>query len=127
LGVEPETLDDLTDAELSRLVVNLYIGLGTDLDSLSVTVDGTPLQQLSGYRAESPTFVLSDLDLFGIADDDCPDTAADGYWILLNALPPGMHAVRWTGIVVDPYTDVLGFPLFGGTDLDITYAIRAEP
>lgn len=68
--------------------------------TISVVVDGVPLNNLSTYRASSPVggFVLSApegsllADFVGAGDYD--PAVADGYWIMLAPLSIGAHIIQ---------------------------------
>lgn len=70
------------------------------VSSLTIVVDGVPLQALETYRAVSPMFGFeypAD-NIFGIAGG--PSTGlsvGDGYWIMLQPLSAGEHTVSFSG------------------------------
>jgi hypothetical protein len=83
--------------ELAKAIADF----GVDVDSLTATVDGKTALLV---RAQSALFPLhlGEPNVF----EAPPGTyleAADGYWVLLDPLPPGKHFVH---IVADPVIDV---------------------
>jgi hypothetical protein len=71
--------------------------------TLEASIDGTPLQDLWSYRVEAPTFNVtfpSD-NVFGIPEGSYL-SAADGYWVFLEPLPPGQHEIRLHAVAADP-------------------------
>ena len=98
---------------------------------LHATIDGRPVQNLFGYRAQSAPFcyTLPATDnvyqFFGAGDllspfacssgfCVCP-AVADGYWLLTTPLPVGQHTINFGGSNSTPFT------------LDITYNITVVP
>ena len=58
------------------------------LGSAIVLIDGAPVSNVARFRVRSEgCFRLSP------GDEDSPNTAADGYWLLLKPLPPGRHTL----------------------------------
>ena len=98
-------------------------------EDLSVTIDGTALENPEAFRYQSPVFDFSFEDendnILGvdcsIADCDDAYSISDGYWIMLTPLPVGEHAINFTGSFRDPISLDL---IFG---LDVTYIITVSP
>ena len=71
-----------------------------DFTDLMATVDGRPLSDLASYRFQSPLFTWtapSD-NVFGVPATADPTAAvADGYWIMLPPLAPGVHTISFGG------------------------------
>jgi hypothetical protein len=70
---------------------------------LEVVVDGQPLNDLFNYRATSRLFTFT-ADPSLVAFDPCVTGTpqfgvTDGYWILMNPLPPGPHTIFFRGLV----------------------------
>jgi hypothetical protein len=87
-----------------------------------VTVDGISIGNLDDYRFQSPLFDLTfpENNIAGIA----PQTAqaiADGYWILLEPLPPGSHEIHFKAALGDP--TAIGTINFA---LDVKYLLTVE-
>lgn len=79
------------------------IGLVTELE---VVVDGQHLNDLFNYRATSQLFTFT-ADPSLVAFDPCVTGdpqfpqfgVTDGYWILMNPLPPGPHTIFIRGLI----------------------------
>ncbi len=85
--------------------------------NMSVTVDGTAIQNLESYRAPSPPFVC-ELEptlaaLWGYPTGPIYPCAADGIYLILRPLTPGQH-------VIHIHSENLFYPWFV---LDVTYNI----
>jgi hypothetical protein len=68
-----------------------------------ITIDGINIDNLDSYRFQSPLFSLTfpENNIAGIA----PQTAtavSDGYWVLLEPLPPGTHEIHFKAALGDP-------------------------
>lgn len=72
-------------------------GNATVMDSLKVTVDGAPLQNLKNTRVQSPVFTFTSIadSILGSAGTGL--SVSDGYWVLLNPLSPGKHTIHIEG------------------------------
>lgn len=84
-----------------------------------IIVDGLNVGNLDIYRFESPVFNLTfaDNNIAGVA----PQTAkavSDGFWILLEPLPPGMHEIHFKALLGNP--TITGSTNFA---LDVTYLV----
>lgn len=84
-----------------------------------VIVDGVNVGNLDSYRFQSPLFNLTYLEnnISGVA----PQTAkavSDGFWILLEPLPPGRHEIHFKSALGDPTT--IGVTNFA---LDVRYLL----
>jgi hypothetical protein len=71
--------------------------------TLEASVDGTPLQNLSNYRIQSPFFnaTLPNDNVLGVPEGTYLEVA-DGYWAFLEPLPLGQHEIRLHGVIIDP-------------------------
>lgn len=90
---------------------------------LEVVVDGQPLNDLFSYRATSRLFTFT-ADPSLVAFDSCvtgtPQVGVtDGYWILLNPLPPGPHTVFFRAVI-----DFGGGNTF---EVQVTYNLTIAP
>ena len=90
-----ETLEQFL-TEGAQAVINL-------VTQLEVVVDGQPLNDLFSYRATSHLLTFT-ADPSLVAFDSCvtgtPQSGVtDGYWILLNPLPPGPHTIFIRGVI----------------------------
>ena len=70
---------------------------------LEASVDGKSLVKLTSYRFVSPlyTFTLPSGDILGLGPGSSP-SVADGFWIMLQPLEAGTHAVHFKGGLVLP-------------------------
>ncbi len=98
--------DELTDEEILRIGINWFMDFAHDLN---VTINGVPVRQPETYRADSPLFEHLDLP-----------AVADGYWIMLNPLPPGEHVIHFSGMLT---IEDFGLSFF----LDVTYHLTVLP
>jgi hypothetical protein len=117
IGLDPA---DYTDEENLRRYSNYQID---GVQSLSLEIDGVAIENLSAHRAESPAFgfELGDIyEAFGYPPGWRDLAVADGYWILLNPMPPGEHTIRFGSSFVDAFQ---GFTF----ELDVTYRVTVLP
>lgn len=91
------------------------------VDTLSCIIDGQSVPNLSAYRAASDLFTWGPLPTNNVFGDPAnfpagttSPSVADGYYLLLQPLPPGDHTIHFTG----------GVP---GFQLDIAYNIMVTP
>jgi hypothetical protein len=78
----------------------LDVGRGA---SLEADVDGVTLQNLPNYRAVSPPFDFTAVDGNPFSVPAGPSHAvADGFWIILTPLSPGMHTIHFAATVPFP-------------------------
>lgn len=105
-------------------------GFVASTTELHATIDGTPVPNLSNYRAQSPVFAYTFppednvYQTFGAAvpGADWPTTTvdpavADGYWLFVHPLPPGVHTLTFGGTFGDPYNFTT----------EVTYTITVTP
>jgi hypothetical protein len=86
-----------------------------DIDTvtnLEASIDGTPLQNLSNYRIQSPFFdvTLPKDNILGEPEGTYL-AVSDGYWLFIEPLPPGQHEIRLHGAIIDP-TSISPTPSF---------------
>jgi hypothetical protein len=77
---------------------------------LSLSVDGRQIQQIEKYRVHSRTFnaTFPENAIFGAKAG--PSLAvSDGYWIILEPLPPGEHEIFFKSSLTNPTTGILFF------------------
>jgi hypothetical protein len=89
--------------------------------SLFATIDGRAVQNLAGFRGQSPDFTFGPLPnpnvLLGNADAGLTGQGTDvGYYLMLTPLSVGKHTIRWGGT----------FPSFD-LSVDTTYNITVVP
>jgi hypothetical protein len=90
-----------------------YVRESTDL---SLTIDGTPVQNLSRFYEESSVFsvTLPNNNIFGAPSGTVVSPAVDaGYYVGINGLLPGKHVLKWHGVV-------------GGVTQDVTYNLTVK-
>ena len=127
INAECNTLEEgnenATEEEL-RLCAN---DTADHIQDLSVSIDGTELENLHRYRVESPFFTLGPLpdnNIAGVAEGTVAYSVADGFFIMLPPLSKGEHTIHFAGAA--------GFAVQDGDDfnfsfsLDITYYITVE-
>ena len=90
---------------------------------LQVVVDGQPLNDLFSYRATSRLFTFT-ADPSLVAFDPCVTGTSqvgvtDGYWILMNPLPPGQHTIFFHAVI-----DFGGGSTF---EVQVTYNLTIAP
>ena len=117
------TPEDGPTAEAVRVLANQSV----DVEGLTmeVLVDGEPVEDIFGYRAQSPpggspyTVLEGSAGnvLFGIEPGVRDPSVADGYWVMLRPLSRGEHTV-----VIRAFFETPDFTF----DLDVTYNITVE-
>ena len=112
-----------TDEELLRFGVNWASDHAT---SLSVTIDGVPVNDPWQYRAESDVYSIELSDViedFGYPPGTRSPSVADGYWIMLAPLKAGPHTIHIQGSAAyvtpaDPFDDAFS--------VDVKYELTVE-
>jgi hypothetical protein len=109
-----QTLEDFLTAGIDPTFSNPAIELGAELD-------GVPIPNLRSYRATSRLDTFTG-DISQQAIDPCitgePQAGvADGYWLMLKPLSPGMHTLHFTSAM-----DFFGTPF----SLDVTYHLTVK-
>ncbi len=113
-----ETADEL------RAVAEFLMDHAVDLEA---TIDGTPVQALDRYRAQSPGFTYGPLpenNLFALPEGTTSLAVSDGFFLMLAPLPVGEHTIHFSGAAAFTEEED-GFDFFFG--LDITYHITVVP
>ena len=100
-----------------------------EASELHASIDGVPVQNVFAYRAAYAPFGYTVpaqdnmLQYFGadVPGNDWPTTfvfpaASDGYWLMLEPLPPGFHTINFGGTAKNT-----------GFQIDITYTITVVP
>lgn len=66
------------------------------LNSAVVLIDGVPVPEVARYRVRTAECFDIDADIgeHRAADGDGRMAAADGYWLLIEPLPPGRHTIH---------------------------------
>jgi hypothetical protein len=81
---------------------------------LFLSVDGRQIQQIEKYRVHSRAFnitipeTIPENALFG-ANAGPSHAVSDGYWIILEPLPPGEHEIHFKSSLTNPTTGILFF------------------
>lgn len=75
---------------------------------LFLSVDGKELKELDKYRIHSRIFNFTLPEDPWIGKDPGPSRAvSDGYWVILEPLPPGKHEINFKASLTDPTTGIL--------------------
>jgi hypothetical protein len=109
-----------TEAELRNCAVTGDEGISSDVKA---TLDGRDVQDINMYRLQSPLFdmTLANPNIFG-APAGPTKAVSDGWWLILEPLPPGTHEIHFSGQSIrNPTT---GAPPFG---LDVSYHLTVNP
>jgi hypothetical protein len=77
---------------------------------LFLSVDGRQIQQFEKYRVHSRAFNVTfpENPIFG-AEPGPSLAVSDGYWIILEPLPPGEHEILFKESLTNPITGILLF------------------
>jgi hypothetical protein len=77
---------------------------------LFLSVDGRQIQQFEKYRVHSRAFNVTfpENPIFG-AEPGPSLAVSDGYWIILEPLPPGEHEIHFKNSLTNPTTGILFF------------------
>jgi hypothetical protein len=103
-GAAPE--DGATPEDVAALLQ--WVNDLTDVNTLVATIDGVPVQNLQNYRFRTPVFSFTGAspNLFSNACGSPPcyegfheQGLAEGYYIMVNPLPPGTHTIHIHGEV----------------------------
>jgi len=107
------------EAELRACVS--WAGNQIAVDSLHLRVDGKPVQgarRLGKFRAQSPAFGFTLPEDSLLVYSGRFTGLSDGYWVMLEPLPPGVHTVHFGGSLI--FDDGLSF------GQDVTYTLTVE-
>lgn len=96
-GCTTATGDGSGDAALracAKLIADSF-----DIEGLKASVDGKPVMGLEQFRFASPLFTINAPagSILGNTDDLATDAVADGYYVMLTPLTPGVHTVTFGG------------------------------
>ena len=95
---------------------------------LEADLDGKNLQSLTDYRAHStpPPFKFTAIsgNLFGVPPGDS-HSVADGFWIILKPLSPGMHVLHFAATVYFPKVNPPATPFKFTTEAN--YCLIVQP
>jgi hypothetical protein len=72
--------------------------------TLIASIDGVPILHLQGYRIQSPpfNFTLPHNNILGMPANTTTEAVADGNWVFLKPLSPGVHKIMFKGEVQQP-------------------------
>jgi len=75
-----------------------------NVTGLSATIDGVPVSNLNLFRVQTGDFPFSvpANNILGVAGPASGLSTGDGYYLMLNPLPPGAHTIHITGTFHDP-------------------------
>jgi hypothetical protein len=110
---------DFTDEELVQMLAAAQM---SGVTSMSLLVDGKPVDDVLDYYFETDGFRLTDTALIDTLGGEIsqPNTAfAAGYWVMLNPLTPGRHTITWSARGANPVA--------GRLSLDVTYHVTVKP
>jgi hypothetical protein len=73
-------------------------GFADQFTNLTLTIDGTPVSNLTKLRVGSPvfSFTAASGNVFGVPAGTTR-SVADGYWALIRPLSPGTHTITFGG------------------------------
>ena len=76
--------------------------------TLDASIDGVPLQDLSAYRVQSPTFsvTLPEGAIFDLDEGTFEPNVSDGYWLMFVPLSAGEHTLHLKAVTGDFTTEV---------------------
>jgi hypothetical protein len=72
--------------------------------TLFASVDGLPIRHLQEYRIQSPTFdfTLPQNNILRMPAKTTTQAIADGNWVFLKPLSPGIHKIMFKGGIQQP-------------------------
>jgi hypothetical protein len=102
--------------------------------TLNASVDGVPIPHLLEYRIQSPSFnfTLPQNNIVGMPAGTTTQAIADGNWVFLKPLSPGIHKMMFKGAVLPKIggnsNNVSGssFAFPSGWDFETTYDLTVS-
>ena len=102
--------------------------------TLMASVDGVPILNLQEYRIQSPpfNFTLPHNNILGMPANTTTEAVADGNWVFLKPLSPGVHKIMFKGEVQQPKikgTSIVSSSSFAfpsGWDFRAIYDLRVK-
>jgi hypothetical protein len=94
-------------------------------ESLFLEIDGKPVDNLYGYRVQSPVFTFGPLpegNIFGAPAGATSRSASDGVFVMLKPLSAGKHTIHFGGAID---LSSIGGPLFM-QDIKYTLTVKAR-
>jgi len=78
---------------------------------LSLSVDGKDFKNLQSYRIPTRAFDASfpKNGIFGVNSPGPTRSVSDGYWVMLQPLPPGKHQIHFHATLTDPNTQLFSY------------------
>ena len=122
-NVEPDPFFGADEEELTECAT--CWGDHIVVSSLTMTLDGVPLENLGAYRAVSPMFSFDyqAANIFGIAGGPSSGlSVGDGYWIMLGPLSAGQHTLSYFGTFDFPAED----PGCGSSGSDFSFGFGGD-
>lgn len=74
---------------------------------LFLSVDGREIREIEKYRVDSRAFDITLPDEPIVGEPGSTRGVSDGYWIILEPLPPGKHEIHFMASLTDPVTNIL--------------------
>jgi hypothetical protein len=90
--------------KLDGIAMRVPVPDGSTVDlvtEMECTIDGEAVEDLFGYREESPVGVLGPNDMTDVPEGS-DILLADGYWLLLAPLSAGEHTINFCGELGPP-------------------------
>lgn len=124
-NAEASDLEGLGATEAERRATAEFLADHIVTTSLTCTIDGGSVSNLSSYRASSPEFAFTAPTpwIFG-ATGGPGVSVADGYYVMLAPLSIGTHTIRFTGAF--HFSEAEGDPFDADFGLDNTYIVTVR-
>jgi hypothetical protein len=92
---------------------------------LFLSVDGRQIQQIEKYRVHSRAFNVTfpENAIYG-AEPGPSRAVSDGYWIILEPLPPGEHEILFKESLTNPITGIILFAQETKYHLNVVEAVQ---
>jgi hypothetical protein len=88
---------------------------------LFLSVDGKEFKDLDKYRVHSRAFNFTNPEDPWLGGEPGPSRAvSDGYWVILEPLPPGKHDIHFKASLTNPTTGIISY-----SD-DLKYTVNVE-
>lgn len=124
-NAEASDLEGLGMTEAERRATAEFFADHIVTTSLSCTIDGVALANLSSYRASSPEFSFTAPTpwIFG-PTGGAGVSVADGYYLMVAPLSVGAHTIHFTGAF--HFATAEGDPFDADFGLDMTYNLTVQ-
>jgi hypothetical protein len=103
-------------AERTEQFVRSQLAFVKDASELSLSIDGTPVNNVGNFYEESTLFnvTLPQNNIFDVPGGTVLSPSADaGYYVAVSGLLPGQHTITWHSVI-------------DGISQDVTYNIRVN-